>query len=142
MTGKSKTDAWKAAGTHTVMLPSGTEIKLRVPNLPTLVKTGQLPNALVAEALETIQTGKVTAEVISQQAEFYSKLVALSVVEPAISEEEVVDLPFEDVELIVEIATRQRDVDALGHHLAGLHTNKDWRKFRGLLDFDEDVEGS
>lgn len=138
---KTKADAWKAAGTHDITLPSNTQVKIRVPNLPTLVKTGQLPNALVAEALTTIQSGELTAEVISQQAEFYNKLVVASVVDPAVTEEDVPELPFEDVEMIVEIATRQRDTDALGHHIAGLHTSKDWRKFRGLEDFYPDVEG-
>lgn len=139
---KSKIDSWKAAAVHDVTLPSGTEVKIRVPNLPTLVKTGQLPNALVADALQAITEGKLSPEVIAQQSEFYEALIPLTVVEPKVEAADVIELPFEDVELISEIATRQRDVDALGRHLAGLHTNKEWRKFRGLIDFDEDVEDS
>jgi hypothetical protein len=61
--------------------------------------------------------------------------------EPVITEEDVHDLPFEDVELLVEIATRQRDLDAVGNHVGGLHTNKQWRQFRGLTHLDQDVEG-
>lgn len=138
---KPTAEGWKGAKRHTITLPSGFVVGIEIPNLPTLVRTGQLPNELVAEALGTIASGKLTPEVIGQQAEFYDKLVVATVKEPAIEEADVIELPFEDVELIIEIATRQRDLDALGHHIAGLHKNKDWRRFRGLDHGDEDVEG-
>lgn len=138
---KKTASGWKSAKRHSVTLPSAFEVEIEVPNLPQLVKTGQLPNELVTEALNTAATGNLTPEVIASQADFYNKLVAFTVKEPAITEEDVPDLPFEDIELLVEIATRQRDVDALGHHLAGLDKVADWRKFRGLDYGDEDVAG-
>lgn len=137
--------SWKARRRHTVTLPSGFEAEIEVPNLPLLVKTGQLPNALVAEALGTVQSGKLTVEAISEQSDFYSKLVVATVKEPEITEDDVTGpdpLPFEDVEMLVEIATRQRDLDALGHHIGGLHTSKAWRTFRGLDHLDSTVEGT
>ena len=77
---------------------------------------------------------KVTKDYIVQQDDFYNKLCALAVVSPAVTEDEFVkgDLPFEDKEMIVEIATRQRDLDAVGHHLAGLEKVSAFREFRNL----------
>lgn len=138
---KKTLTAWSKAKRHTVALPSGYEIEVEIPNLPQLVKTGYLSNELVSEALSALQTQKLTPEVIINQAEFYDKLIAITVKEPAVTEEEVKDLPFEDVELIVEIATRQRDLDALGRHIGGLHTQAEFRKFRGLNYGDADLEG-
>lgn len=137
--------AWKAKRRHLVTLPSGFEVEIEVPNLPLLVKTGQLSNSLVAEALGTIQSGKLTVDAIAEQADFYAKLVSITVKSPAITEDDVVGpdpLPFEDIEMLVELATRQRDLDALGHHIGGLHTVKAWRTFRGLEHLDPDVEGT
>lgn len=138
---KKTANAWKSAKRHPITLPSSFEVEIEVPNLPQLVKTGQLPNDLVAEALNTATTGNLTPEIISSQAEFYNKLVALTVKEPEVTEEDVPELPFEDVEMIVEIATRQRDLDALYHHIGGLEKSAEWRKFRGLDYGDEDVAG-
>lgn len=125
--------AWGGKKYHNVVLPSGAEVTIIVPNLPALVKTGQVPNDLIESAVGVMQgTVEITAELLAEQADFYTKLVALTVSEPAITESDVADLPYEDVEMLAEIATRQRDVDALGRHLAGLHTSKEWRTFRGL----------
>lgn len=132
--------AWKKAGQHDVVLPSGVEVSIRIPNLSQMVKSGELPNDLIDAALTAMQKQRVTPDLLLKQADFYTKLVALTVVSPKITEEDVETLPFEDQEMIIEIATRQRDVDALGHHIAGLHTSADWRKFRGYDYGDEAVE--
>ena len=132
---------WKSKARHYITLQSGFVVGIEIPNLPLLVKTGQLPNELVTHALDTIKTGAMTPELVAEQSEFYDKLVAATVKEPELTEEDVHTLPYEDVELIVEIATRQRDVDAVGHHIAGLHTSREWRKFRGLDYSDAAMEG-
>jgi hypothetical protein len=133
--------AWKKAAVHDITLASGVEVKVKIPNLPELVAAGEFPNHLVETAI-SVATGetKVTPEEIKAQAEFYRELVSRSIVEPKVAAEDVGGLPFEDIELIASIATRQRDVDALGHHIAGLDKNKDWRKFRGIDYLDEDLE--
>lgn len=133
--------AWAKAKVHTITLPSGFEVDVQVPNMPLLIKTGQIPNHLIEAALGAMQAEEITREMVEQQAEFYEKLVALTVVDPVIAEEDVADLPFEDVDLIVEIATRQRDVDALGRHLGGLHKSEEWKTFRRGDSLDPDVEG-
>lgn len=135
--------AWKKAAVHEITLPSGMVVKIKIPDLPALIKTGQIPNNLIDAALTAVQgTTKVDRDFVIQQGEFVNKIVALTVVEPAVTEEEAAEVPVEDRELIAEIASRQRDLDALGHHISGLHTNKDFRTFRGLGPGDSNVEDS
>lgn len=124
---------WKKNANHTVTLASGTEVEIKVPNLPELVAAGEFPNHLVDVAIG-VASGKteVSTEEVKAQAEFYRELVSRTVINPSLTPEDVRDIPFEDVELLAAIATRQRDVDALGHHIAGLDQNADWRKFRGV----------
>lgn len=130
---KTTLAAWKKAATHDVTLASGVEVKIKIPNLPELVTAGEFPNHLVETAIN-VATGetKVTAEEIKAQAEFYRELVSRTLVDPQVAPEDVKELPFEDVELLAAIATRQRDVDALGHHIGGLDKSEDWRRFRGI----------
>lgn len=124
---------WKKAKTHVITLATGTEVEIQIPNLPELVSSGEFPNHLVDTAI-SVASGdtKVTADEIKSQAEFYRHLVVKTVVSPTLTVEDVADIPFEDIELLAAIATRQRDVDALGHHIAGLDKNEDWRRFRGV----------
>jgi hypothetical protein len=135
---------WKKAKIHTITLPSRTVVEIQVPDLPNLVRAGQIPNELVDVAISAANGKKVTREDIVEQASFYNRLCALTVVSPTVTEEEFAsgDIPFEDKEMLVEIATRQRDIDAVGHHLAGLESVKAWRTFRGLDYGYEAVEGS
>lgn len=138
---KKTTAGWKKAKRHDVTLPSGFEVAIEIPNLPAMVKAGQVPNDLIDAALGAMQKQEITAELIKEQADFFNLLVITMVKEPEITMEDVEDLPYEDVELLVEIGTRQRDLDALGRHIAGLHKSDEWRKFRGLDYGDEDVAG-
>lgn len=133
--------AWKRAKTHTITVPSGTVIEIEIPDLPNLIKTGSLPNELIEVAIGAAQGRKVTADDIKQQAEFYNKLVSLAVTNPKVSEEEVASgaLPFEDKEMIVEFAVRQRDFDAIGHHPGGLEKVAEFRLFRNLGPSVEDL---
>jgi hypothetical protein len=124
--------AWKKAGVHEVTLPSGTEVTITIPNLPQMVKNGSIPNNLLDAAIGAIQKETITRELLAEQAEFFSLLVTTMVKEPSITADDVADLPYEDIELLVEIGTRQRDLDALGNHIAGLHRSAEWRRFRGL----------
>jgi hypothetical protein len=127
---------WKKAGIHDVTLASGFKVKIKLPNLPELVRSGEFPNHLVDTAIKVASTPaedqKITPEDVKAQAEFYCALVSFALVEPAVTPEDVKELPFEDIELLAALATRQRDLDALGHQIAGLDKNEDWRKFRGI----------
>jgi hypothetical protein len=84
---------------------------------------------------------KPTLDLIKQQREFTDVLTALTVVEPKLTESDIPDIPFEDKEFIVAVATRQRDLDAEGEHIAGLTQSDKFRRFRGLGEFGTDVEG-
>ena len=130
---KTTLAAWKKAGVHTITLATGVEVDIRVPNLPELVSAGEFPNHLVEVAIG-VASGetKVTAEEIKAQAEFYREIISKTLVEPKLTPEDVKAVPFEDIELLASIATRQRDVDALGEHIAGLDKSEQWRKFRGI----------
>lgn len=126
--------AWVKAKYHTIALPSGVEVEISIPNLPMLAKTGVIPNDLIQSAVGVMNgTEELTEELVREQAVFYNKLISIAVHAPKVSEEQVPELPYEDIELIVEIATRQRDVDALGRHIAGLHLSKEWVSFRKKL---------
>lgn len=129
--------AWVKNKRHPITLASSldTVVEIELPNLPELVSAGEFPNHLVDAAIAVAQTDqKVTREAIVEQAEFYRHLVAKTVKSPEITPDDVKDLPFEDIELIVSLAMRQRDIDAVGKQIAGLDKSDDWRKFRGVDD--------
>lgn len=135
---RSKTK-WKKAKRHDVTLPSGEQVTITIPNLAELAKGGQLPNELLKIAVPEIAgpepeptNEKEAEETLSRLAKFQSWIVCEAVVDPAIDESDIAELPSEDVEMIVALATRQRVVDEVGHHLGGLEGSADWREFRGL----------
>jgi len=145
MTKTTKTAWFKAKRHEGVTLPSGTVVTVEIPNLSLMLKTGQLPNALV-EAAVTQQNAaakgdaSITREMIEEQWDYYAFLVSKTVVEPSITPEEVAEIPAEDIEMLVEIATRQRDMDAVYRHLSGLDTQDSFRQFRGLATSFADMD--
>lgn len=137
MTDKTRTLAdWKKAKRHTVQLPSGFQVEVEIPNLPLMVKQGTIPNDLLESALGAMQQNQITPELVREQSDFFSLLVSTMVKEPTVTREDVEndEIPFEDIEMLVELGTRQRDVDAVGNHLGGLHKSAEWRRFRGIED--------
>lgn len=135
---ETKLNNWKKRKAHPVTLPSGAEVTIQIPNLPLLAKAGQVPNKLL-EIVMGAQDGniKITPDLLAEQADFATFLVTRTVVDPAITEDDVPELPYEDVEMIMDFALRNRDLDALGHHIAGLERVDDFRRFRGLNFGDE-----
>lgn len=136
-------DAWKKNKTHPgITLPSGAVVTIQIPDLPNLVKAGQIPNELIDIAIGVVAGKKITRDDIEQQAEFYNLLASWTVVEPEVPVEafQSGDLPFEDKEMLIAFATRQEDFDAVGHHIAGLERLKSFREARGIIRFDEDLE--
>jgi len=139
---KTTKTQWFKAGRHEgVTLPSGTIVTIQIPNLGLMMKTGQLPNSLIEAAVDQQNNGsaEVTREMIEQQWEFYAFLVSKTVAEPQITIDEVEQVPAEDIEMIIEFATRQRDMDAVYKHLSGLETQESFRKFRGIASGDSDL---
>lgn len=137
-------EAWKRNRDHLITLPSGTQIKVRLPNLPNLIKGGQVPNPLMKVAIQIATTGStqgIDEELIAELPDFHRYLVHITAVEPEIALDEVDDIPYEDTELLVALACRETDLDAVGHQLAGLEKIDSYRRFRGLPDVDQSVEG-
>jgi hypothetical protein len=149
----ASTAAWKRAGVHYPLLPSGTRVGLRIPDLAAMIETGQVPNHLLSAALglakaqneeeNKIPTPEELTENAAQDREFTDLLVLEAVVEPKLTEDDVKPggIPQEDKQFIVALATRQRDLDAEGEHIAGLTKSEKFRRFRGLGEFDTSLEG-
>ena len=134
-------DAWIQSKFHEPLLPSGSRPKIVIPDLPRLLETGEIPQHLLEAASGLAAGGKLTLDQVKNTREFTDKIVEVTVVEPKLTPEEILKIPFEDKDMIVSLATRQRDLDAEGEHLAGLTTSEKFRKFRRLGEFDEDVAG-
>lgn len=136
------TAGWKKSRDHEVLCPSGSRIVIRIPDLPALIEAGSIPQHLLDAALGVAGNPdtKPTLDLIKQQREFTDVLTSLTVVEPKLTESDIPEIPFEDKEFIVAIATRQRDLDAEGEHISGLSKSEKWRRFRGVGEFSSDVE--
>jgi hypothetical protein len=141
-TGTTKA-AWKGAKDHEVTLESGTVVKIRLPDLPALIESGAIPQSLmdIAVGVATGKQQEPNPEAIRLQREFTDLVVLKTVVEPALEPADLADIPYEDKEMIVEFATRQRVFDALGHHFAGLENSEDFRRFHRLREFDPAMAG-
>jgi len=130
---KKSKSAWVKSAVHEdVTLPSGFKVDIKLPNLPSLIKSGALPNELVDVATKAATDQEIPPDLFERLDEFNTFLVSKTVVKPEIAEEEVNSLPAEDIDMLVGFATRTRDTDAVGHHIAGLETIPSFRKFRGL----------
>lgn len=136
-------DQWVEAATHYPLCPSGVRVGIRIPDLPALIEAGEIPQHLLDVAIGVAggEDAKPSVELLKSQREFTDRLVQITVVEPQLDSEAVKKVPFEDKDFIVAVATRQRDLDAEGEHLAGLTKSEKFRKFRRLGEFSEDVEG-
>lgn len=135
-------DDWENAGETPIVLPSGKVVKIRVPDLPALIESGELPQSLLDIAVK-VASGerlKPTKELLTKQKTFTDALVRLMVVKPKLTEETVQRVPYLDKELLVEIGTRQRDIDAEYNHIGGLQKSDQWRRFRGFERSDSTLE--
>lgn len=146
--------AWKKSGIHTVTLPSGAVVDIRIPNLAQMAKAGELDNDLLASAVPDVASTSATASEkqltpeekranLVKLADFHAWLVSITVVEPKLSPDEVGDaVPTPDIEVLVEFASRRRDIDAVGHHIGGLEVSAEFREFRGLDAGKQDFLGT
>lgn len=140
--------AWKKSAFHLVTLPSSAVVKIKLPDMPALIEAGAIPQNLLTAAFSSAKSAaagedkEITKEDIIQQREFTDFVVRVTVVEPQLTEDDMPDIPFEDKEMIVEFATRVRDLDAEMRHIGGLDGKSErFRQVRGLASFDETVEG-
>jgi hypothetical protein len=138
---------WAAAGVHTVTLPSGSRVKIRIPNLAQMAQAGELDNELLQYAIPDRAVEETEKELspeekkanLTKLANFHAWLVSHTLVDPALTPEEVPSVvPTPDLEVIVELASRRRDMDVVGHHIGGLEVSADFRRFRGIADGESD----
>jgi hypothetical protein len=127
-------DQWVERATHTVTLPSGAVVKIRLPDLSLLLAGQRVPERLRVLALEQVMgaiegkpeiesedgsaTGKLEKQ-LGDLAELNFWLVSQMVVEPELTSDVLREgrLPNEDVEMLIALATRDTDEDALGVRL-------------------------
>lgn len=136
--------AWFKQGDHTVTLPSGARVGIRIPDLATLIEAGTIPQTLLDAAIGAATgsgSDSTSVENIKQEREFRDKMVELTVTDPKLTPEDVEKVPAEDKDLIVAFALRQADLDAEGEHIGGLTKSAKFRAFRGLDSLDALLEG-
>lgn len=139
--------AWKKAGVHTVTLPSNTVVKITIPNLAKMAQSGELDNELLQYAVPSLPdnpddepTPEQKKENLTKLAKYHQWLISKTLIDPALTPEEVKEtVPTPDLEVLVELASRKRDLDVLGHHIGGLEVVPEWRQFRGIDGRDEDL---
>lgn len=124
-----------------IMLPSGAVVDIQIPNITEMAKSGELPNKLLEVATKVAMQQEIPEDYLSQLYDFQAFLVTKVVVNPAVTEEDVPNLPAEDVVHLVQYATRERDMDVLGHHIAGLEKIDEYRRFHNLDRSIEDILG-
>lgn len=137
---------WKKAKVHEdVTLPSGFTVDIQLPNIGQLLKSGDIPNPLIESAIEfqgaARESNKITKEMLEDSFEWVCWIIPRTVVSPKIEADDVADLPPEDLDMLAAFVARATDLDAVGHHLGGLDTNADFRRFRDLNTIDEIYEG-
>ena len=141
----SPKSSWLKSGLHTITLHSGATIKIRYPNLALMMRTGLIPTHLRAIATK-VAKGEVTPtgqtmigdgeptddaafdEVVSV-VQLMDEIIKHMVVEPELNQEDIDLMPPEDRDLLLAIANRERDVDAVGRRL-GVEPLDRWEKFR------------
>jgi hypothetical protein len=128
-------DDWNAAKIFKgITLPSGTVVDITLPDLPELAKAGDIPNELLdvaAKIQKAVEDERgLDADALVNVASFQEYILPRMLVKPEITAEDVGRLPAADKELLTAIASRKRDLDAVGHQLAGLETQASWRRFR------------
>jgi hypothetical protein len=138
---------WANRGLHTVHLPSGMVVKMRIPDLAFMLAHGEVPDHLrTAAMLEVLDdtadetplalrkkedgSPLVDEETIRHIYDLRQHLIVAAVVEPAVTEADLPSLPTEDKDMLQLIATRQRFTDARGVSL-GVEPLSRWETFRG-----------
>src|SRR3954470_8861879 len=106
-------------------MPSGTKVDITIPDLAEMAKAGELDNDLIQYAIPSAAepaaepkelTPEEKKENLSRLADFHNWLVSITVVEPKLTPDEVPTVvPTPDKEVIVELASRRRDMDVVGH---------------------------
>ena len=148
--------SWLKSGTHTITTYTGHVIRIKYPNLALMMRVGLVPTHLRAVALKVARgeinvssrevtvgedlpepEGEAAYEEMLKLVELLDLLIMEMVLEPKLSQEDVDAMPGEDRDLLLAIANRERDVDAVGVRL-GVEPLSRWDNFRGRHNCPED----
>jgi hypothetical protein len=131
-------DAWEQAGVHTVYMPSGVKVRVRLPDLEAMIREDALPDTLRAAAVRELEGGLQpdtakpegeTWDLVKEVLALYEHVAHSMLVEPTTTPEQFKRLPAEDRQMLREIAMRQRGTDARGVVL-GVEPLSRWETFR------------
>lgn len=106
----SDLSAWKAQSIHTIPLPSGAVVSVRLPNVSKMVLGAEFPNALRDVALRELQgldRGELSMEQLEAAVTFGNYVVVAMVLDPVLSVDDLDELPQEDVEALAALAKRE-----------------------------------
>lgn len=134
---------WKKLSVHKVTLATGAVVRMRIPNLALLMKNDAVPEQLRGVALKElsgltkpevndageIKLPELTEADVNSLYELYEWIVCEALIDPVLTPEELGDYPQEDLELITQIATRERTTDAAGVRL-GVDPVSRWEVWR------------
>jgi hypothetical protein len=146
--------SWLKSGLHTITLHSGAVVKIRYPNLALMIRLGLVPTQLRTVAMK-VAKGEINMvgggigedmpddksdeafEELGKLVELLDMLVMQMVAEPELTQEDVDQMPAEDRDMLLAIANRERDVDAVGRRL-GVEPLDRWDTFRHFHKCAED----
>jgi len=119
----SKT-AWKRLAVHTITVNSGARLKIKFPDMSSLLRADALPTELVHVAFmdkfapdmlrQIIGDADKEAELLRNFDDLQNRLIVEMLVEPKLTLDELHLVPQEDLEMLKEIAMRERNTDARG----------------------------
>lgn len=139
----------KRAVHEDVTLPSGAVVDIKLPNLPSMVESGAIPNDLIESALAQQSAEKLTVDILKHTWDWTVFIIPRMLVTPKINTDrdaakiadDVREIDAADTQLLLDFAARRTDMDAVGHQLGGLETQRSFREHRGILSLDEALGG-
>lgn len=151
--GLTTKEAWAARGVHEVTLYSGARVKIRIPDLARLLKHDLLPEGLrgvaLRQAFGQLEMGGGSSpdvppptdadryKTAKELAELMDWLLLDMLVDPVLEREDLDGIPSEDKDLLVSLAQRERDTDALGVRV-GVEPLSRWDAWRSAHGCDDD----
>jgi hypothetical protein len=120
---ESKT-AWKRRTVHNVTLETGMQVRIKFPDAGELIRQDALPDELIHIAFmdqfapdklrEIIGDAKEEADLLKNFNELGDRLAVEMLVDPKLTLDELRQIPQEDLDMLKQIAMRERDTDARG----------------------------
>lgn len=129
---------WKKTGVlRGVVLPSGAIVDLRPLSLETHLTFGKTPDALRVIAISDVRaklgnrdiSNDERADALAEHVAYQRPLLVEMIVEPQITEDDLADLPEQDVEWLIAFSNRAVTEDAAGRVL-GVEPLNRWSTFR------------